>query len=114
MKNDLFSLPFPKVDFGQKDKVPAKVLQTRLRQRFNASLREDALAELIPGIPEVDTQYHIVTGGVFNMWNWVPLMASRLGIIDELWLASWMINDCPSGYSVCIIDLTERFKSWRN
>ena len=73
-------------------RITTRRLRSELRRSTVNAMKKQALAEVVPAVPEPGECLHIVSNGDFDYWTFVPLLVGYMGTVDEMYASTWVIN----------------------
>ena len=72
--------------------ISPRVLQRERKAKTIAAMKREALADVMPALPEPGYSYHVVSNGSFDYWSWIPTMAGYMGHVEEFYGSTWTLN----------------------
>lgn len=74
--------------------LPAAAVHRRRPRRrlFRRALQEEAIAEIVPDLPEPGESIHIVANGRYDFWLYVPHLLELLGVPAQGRFSTWTMN----------------------
>ncbi len=85
---------FEPADTLESDRMPEgrTHLRREVRRQLRRALRREALAEVVPTLPQPGTSVHIVANGNYDFWTWCPHLLELLETPARVWASTWTMN----------------------
>lgn len=85
-------------------RITTRRLRSEMKRRTVNAMKKQALSETVRELPAVGECLHIVSNGDFDYWTFIPLLAGYLGVVDELYASTWVINRASVSDLFAMID----------
>ncbi|HIH03795.1 MAG TPA: hypothetical protein HA263_08105 [Methanoregulaceae archaeon] len=84
--------------------ISPRMLRRARKMKAISAMKREALADVMPTLPEPGYSYHIVSNGAFDYWSWIPVMAGYMGHVAEFYGSTWTLNRLNAAELLGLID----------
>lgn len=74
------------------DVISSRIHRQQRKLKTIAAMKREALADVMPALPEKGYSYHVVSNGAFDYWSWIPVLAGYMGHVAEFYGSTWTLN----------------------
>lgn len=90
---ELFSTDIPTDEVESQNDISPKARIVRERVTAIKKLNKEKAAEVLTRLPLAGETLHIVSNGLFDYWDLIPIMIDKIGgTVDECILSTWTIG----------------------